>query len=83
MGREHNAHRWGRDGIPHAIPGGVVHFEREMYGVDVLENVFRGVQVLSESTRAVSGQRVDFGVRECIAGTAISTVRVQVLDRDD
>jgi hypothetical protein len=61
----------------------VVHFERDMHGVDVMENVFRGVQVLSDSTVAFSGDAIDLERRAWLAGTAISTVHIRVLEPED
>jgi hypothetical protein len=61
----------------------VAHFDRESYAVDVMENVFRGVQVLSDSTQAFSGHVTNLDFRAWLAGTAISSVHIRVLDPDD
>jgi hypothetical protein len=61
----------------------VVQFDPDRHVVDVIENVFRGVQVLSESTQAFSGDMIDLDVRAWLAGTAISTVHIRVLDPDN
>jgi len=68
------------DGILRAIGNGVVHFDRDTYGVDVMENVFRGVQVLSDSTQDFSGDVVDLDARAWLAGTAISRVHIRILE---
>jgi hypothetical protein len=61
----------------------VGHSDRDIYGVDVMENVFRGVQLLSDGTQAFSGDVVDLDLRVWLEGTAISAVRIRVLDPED
>lgn len=61
----------------------VGRLDREIHDVDVMENVFRGVQLLSDSTQASSGDVVDLDVRVWLAGTAISAVRVRVLEPEE
>jgi hypothetical protein len=70
-------------GTVRAAVSGVAHFDRESYAVDVMENVFRGVQVLSDSTQAFSADIVNLDFRAWVAATAISSVHVRVLDPDD
>lgn len=48
-----------------------------------MENVFRGVQLLSDSTQAVSDDVVDLDIRVWLAGKAISGVHIKVLDPED
>jgi hypothetical protein len=64
---------------------GVAHLDREIHGVDVIENVFRGVQLLSDGTQTSWGDTdiVNLDVRAWLAGPAISAVRISVLDSDD
>jgi len=57
--------------------------DRDIHDVDVMENVFRGIQLLSDGTQVLSGNVVNLDVRAWLAGTAISAVRVRVLDPDD
>jgi hypothetical protein len=71
------------DGIECAPQNGVVHYDRDTYSVDVMENVFRGIQVLSDTTQGFSGDVVDLDVRAWLAGTAISAVYFRVLKPDD
>jgi hypothetical protein len=60
----------------------VVHFDRDTHGVDVMENVFRGVQVLSDSTEP-SADTVDREVRAWFSGTAVSTVHIRIRKPDE
>jgi hypothetical protein len=61
----------------------VVHFDRDRHGVDVMENVFRGVQVLTDRTQSLFDDPMDAEVRAWLAGTTISTVHVRVLEPED
>jgi hypothetical protein len=70
-------------GIVRAMHDSVVHVDRAIHDVDVMENVFRGVQLLSDSTKRFSGDVVDLDVRAWLAGTAISAVQISVLKNDD
>jgi hypothetical protein len=70
-------------GITCASHDSVAHVDRDMNGVDVMEHVFRGVQLLSDNTQTFSGDIVDLDVRAWFAGTAISAVHISVLDNGD
>ena len=67
------------DGILRALQEVVAHFDRKIHGVDVIENVFRGVQLLPDDSPTTD--MVDLDVRRWWAGTAISVVRISVLTR--
>jgi hypothetical protein len=63
---------------------GVGHLDREIHGVDIMENVFRGVQLLSDGTQTgwEDTDIVNLDLRAWVAGP-ISAVRISVLDPDD
>jgi hypothetical protein len=50
-----------------------------------MENVFRGIQLITEGTEAFSRRTdlVDLGIRPWLAGTAISAVTIRVLVSED
>jgi hypothetical protein len=54
-----------------------------MYGVEVMENVFRGIQVLTDSTRGASGEVIHLDRRAWLVATTISAVHVKVLTPED
>jgi hypothetical protein len=58
-------------------------FDRDIHDVDVMENVFRGVQLLSDDPATSSSDIVTLDVRAWLAGHAISAVHVTVLPDDD
>jgi len=60
----------------------VNHFDRDIHDLDVMENVFRGVQLLSEQPATSSSDVVSLDVRAWLAGTAISAVQVTVMDEE-
>jgi hypothetical protein len=73
------------DGIFRARSGAVGQLDRQIDGVDVMENVFRGVQLLTDGTQSLSDgvDLVDPSVRAWLGGTTISAVTIRVLDPED
>jgi hypothetical protein len=63
----------------------VGHLDRKVHGVDVIEHVLRGVQLLSDDKKpSVSDSEiVDLHICSWLAGSPISAVRIDVLETDD
>ena len=67
-------------GIRRAQSPYVDHFDRDIHDVDVIEHVFRGVQLLCEQQTTSSSDVASPDVPAWLAGTAITAVQVTVMD---
>ena len=59
--------------------------DRKVHGVDVIEHVLRGVQLLSDDKKPFprDSEIVDLDLGTSLANSPISAVRIHVLETDD